>query len=160
MYIRKNKAEQRKHFPNAVLNCFFCQIQKHTANPLQTFSILGKTQVSYFRGLQSRTSLQSTGATHTCSNVCSAHTCSAASVAYQSRAPSLWFPTVFCPNAHFDTTHIYYTPTLCGQQSHTCGNSLQGKFTSCFAKHRIFRRMNELKAQQTAIARKNILKAL
>lgn len=119
IYIWKNKAEQQKHLPNAVLNCFFCQIQKHTANPLQTFSILGKTQVSYFRGLQSRTSLQSTGATHTCSNVCSAHTCSAASVAYQSRAPSLWFPTVFCPNAHFDTrSHLLHIYSMWSTEPH------------------------------------------
>lgn len=112
-----------------------CWMQRHTANSVQPSSVLGQTQGSLFRGVQSSIpSLQSTGVTHT--KVTQLWLSSEG--VYQSHAPSPRFPADFCFNAHFDTGSLLLSIKL-----NSLWEQLQTKFTSHFAKHRIFKRMNE-----------------
>lgn len=124
--------------PNAVFNCLLCWMPWHTANSVQPSSVLGQTHRSHLLE-GSRAGLLPSRALVSLTRTVMQPLLSSQGV-YRSHAPRLRFPAVFCFNAHFDTGSHLLSIKL-----NSLWEQLQTKFTSHFAKHRIFRRTNELK---------------
>lgn len=156
IYIGKNKAEQGKHLPNTACHCSLCCTQWHTANSSQP-------PLRWDKHIRQRAPAQDFSVEHSCLLHIQWHIpCSAASVVCQRHAPLLGSPAnsllfQLPPWRWFTSTaHLQYV----GHRAIDLWEQLQS--ASCFAKHRMFGRMDELKthANSVSLLGKRVLKAL